>query len=45
MHDVTLEENLGEISFFCKQNGLTPGNVDAKINDMIQAQMRTGMAL
>jgi predicted transcriptional regulator len=36
---------LAQVEGICRRLGITPENVDDKINEMIQEGMRTGVAL
>jgi biotin synthase-like enzyme len=43
LQDMETSNRLAAVGDMCRENGLTPGNVDEKIHEMIQERMKTGM--
>ena len=43
LSDMQLPGRRAEVEAICRQHGITPENVDAKLNAMIQEQMKRGM--
>jgi hypothetical protein len=43
LQDMQDPDRLARVKATCRQQGLRPGNVDIKINEMIQQSMRTGI--
>lgn len=43
MSDMQIPGRMAQVEEICRQHEITPENVDAKINEMIQEQMRRGM--
>jgi len=43
--DMQNQDRLDKVKAICREHDLMPGNVDIKINEMIQQNMRTGMSM